>query len=105
MTGGTAYVLDLDDTCLKGLFNPQLIRVGATRGSDEGVQAVKELIYKHLEATDSERGKEILADWGSFVDKFWKVVPLPPVMAKPTVAVKSLAATSPVVAVMADAKP
>ena len=54
--------LILEDT-FEGLYNPQLIRVERLT-SDEDVQAIKKLIYKHLEATDSGRGKEILTDWG-----------------------------------------
>jgi glutamate synthase domain-containing protein 3 len=37
---------------------------------------VKELIYKHLERTESELAKEILGDWAAFQQKFWKVRPI-----------------------------
>ena len=105
MTGGTAYVLDLEDA-FEGLYNPQLIRLERL-GAEEDIQTTKELIYKHLEATDSKRGKEILADWGRFVGKFWKVVPLPPAATKPAAAAKPLtsASTSTASEVMTTAKP
>jgi glutamate synthase domain-containing protein 2/glutamate synthase domain-containing protein 1/glutamate synthase domain-containing protein 3 len=79
MTGGVAYVLDLDDK-FESLFNPQLI--GVERLADDDVALVQKLVYKHLENTDSERAKEVLADWSRFGPKFWKVRPHPPA-AKP----------------------
>ena len=104
MTGGTAYVLDLEDS-FEGLFNPQLIRIERLN-EDEDAQALKGLIYKHLESTDSARAKEVLGDWGRFVSKFWKVVPLPPAVAKPPAAKSPTAAANPAaVEVMTAAKP
>ena len=44
--------------------------------------AVQQLIYRHLEATESQRAREILADWPRFAGTFWKVVPKAPT-AKP----------------------
>jgi len=83
MTGGVAYVLDLGDTLLDS-YNPQLIT--PERLSAEGdVVALKELIYKHLELTESEIAKEILSDWPKYSVKFWKVSPTVPA-AKPVVA-------------------
>ena len=79
MTGGVAYVLDLEDR-FEALFNPQLI--GVERLGEEDVVLVQQLVYKHLENTESERAKEILADWPKFGAKFWKVRPHPPA-AKP----------------------
>jgi glutamate synthase domain-containing protein 3 len=78
MTGGTAYVLDLRDEFLLDL-NRELVT--ATRlVEEEDILTVKELIYKHLERTESERAKEILAQWADYQDKFWRVRPtyLPP---------------------------
>ena len=42
-------------------------------------RALRALIYRHLELTESARAKEILGDWARFEPLFWKVVPLPPV--------------------------
>jgi glutamate synthase domain-containing protein 3 len=78
MTGGTAYVLDLRDEFLLDL-NRELVT--ATRlVEEEDIITVKKLIYKHLERTESERAKEILAQWADYQDKFWRVRPtyLPP---------------------------
>ncbi len=107
MTGGVAYILDLEDAFEK-LYNPQLIRVERlTTPEDENT--IKDLIYKHLEATDSTRAQEILADWPRFQPKFWKVVPLPPAATKSAAAVAAKspsAAVSPATAeIMAAANP
>jgi glutamate synthase domain-containing protein 3 len=73
MTGGTAYVLDLREEFLLDL-NPELVT--ATRlVEEEDIITVKELIYKHLERTESSRAKEILAQWPVYQDKFWRVRP------------------------------
>ena len=94
MTGGVAYVLDLQER-FKGLYNPQLVGVDRL-SAEEDVQMVKSLIYKHLESTESERAREILADWAQFQGKFWKVTPLPPKVAPPaTVAAKPPAVVPP----------
>jgi len=79
MTGGVAYVLDLEEK-FESLYNPQLI--GVERLGEADVALVQQLIYKHLENTESERAKEILGDWARFGAKFWKVRPHPPA-AKP----------------------
>ena len=72
MTGGTAYVLDLDGEFDK-LINPQLVSLARLGGEEESM--VKALLYQHLEATESERAREIFADWPAFAPKFWKVAP------------------------------
>ncbi len=85
MTGGVAYVLDLEDN-FGTMFNPQLVRIDRLRGADdEATQTLKSLIYRHLETTESARAREILGDWSRFEEKFWQVSPLPPVGVKPTV--------------------
>ncbi len=105
MTGGTAYVLDLENR-FEGLFNPQLIKLERLE-ADEDVQALKAMIYRHLEATDSARAKEVLADWPGFQDRFWKVVALPPVVTKPAAVKPAPAAAVPPAAeeIMTAAKP
>ncbi|MHA3773339.1 glutamate synthase large subunit [Verrucomicrobiota bacterium sgz303538] len=79
MTGGAAYVLDLEER-FSDLYNPGL--VVAERLTDEDKVVLQQLIYRHLEATDSARAREILGDWPRFSGAFWKVKPRPPA-AKP----------------------
>jgi glutamate synthase domain-containing protein 2/glutamate synthase domain-containing protein 1/glutamate synthase domain-containing protein 3 len=75
MTGGQAFVLDLDDR-FSELYNPGM--VGIERLSEEDKGVVQQLIYKHLEATESIRAREILADWPKFAGTFWTVRPKTP---------------------------
>ncbi len=80
MTGGVAYVLDLQDVFTER-YNPQLIT--PTRLQDEAdITALKALIYRHLELTESEIARDVLADWPAYAPKFWKVSPTVPA-AKP----------------------
>ena len=77
MSGGVAYVLDQEETfeqrCNKAM-------VGLQRLDDPvEIKVLKELIYRHLELTESSRAKEILGDWSKFEPLFWKVCPHPPV--------------------------
>ena len=88
MTGGQAYVLDLEDLFM-GLYNPGL--VGVERLTEDDKSTVQQHIYRHLEATESARAKEILADWPKFAGAFWKIKPKP-------VAVKPAEVKQPVVA-------
>ena len=74
MTGGVAYVLDLDDSFPHKL-NTELV-VHERLGTEQDIIAVKELVYKHLERTESERAKEILGDWHRYEPKFWKIRPI-----------------------------
>jgi len=74
MTGGVAYVLD-QDSALKRNLNPELVLMEPLTDETDEI-LVKELIYKHLERTESELAKEILADWAAFQQKFRKVRPI-----------------------------
>ena len=80
MTGGVAYVLDLEDE-FHDRYNPQLITPSRLE-ADEDIKTLKAFIYKHLERTESEIAREILADWPTYAAKFWKVSPTVPA-AKP----------------------
>lgn len=83
MTGGVAYVLDLEGT-LPDLYNPALVLHEAL--NDEDAVVVKQLVYQHLDKTESKRAKEILADWPKFAAKFVKIRPraaVPKVAAEP----------------------
>ncbi len=80
MTGGVAYVLDLEDA-FPERYNPQLI-TPERLSNETDVVALKALIYKHLELTESDIAKEVLSDWPKFSGKFWKVCPTVPA-AKP----------------------
>ena len=79
MTGGVAYVLDLESKFSKR-YNPQLVTPERLSSPDD-IVTLKGFIARHLELTESELAKEILADWPRFADSFWKVsssVPVAP---------------------------
>jgi glutamate synthase domain-containing protein 2/glutamate synthase domain-containing protein 1/glutamate synthase domain-containing protein 3 len=76
MSGGIAYVYDHDNR-----FEQRCNRAmcGIERLSEaEEINALKGVIYRHLELTDSARAQEILGDWPKSEALFWKVVPLKP---------------------------
>jgi len=78
MTGGVAYVLDGDGEFAERC-NAQLVAPVAL--SDEAnIRELQALIYRHLENTESEVAKEILADWENYLPKFRMVQPGPPVV-------------------------
>jgi glutamate synthase domain-containing protein 3 len=74
MTGGVAYVLDLDNSFPPNL-NPELVALERLE-AEADIVTVKGLVYKHLERTESDRAKEILGDWHRYEPKFWKIRPL-----------------------------
>jgi len=75
MSGGTAYVYDID-----GLFDKRLNRemVNLYRlieCGDSDIELVKTEIEKHVELTGSARGKFLLENWKAELPKFHKVFP------------------------------
>ena len=76
MSGGIAYVYDADNH-FERRCNRAMCGIERLAGAEE-INALKGLIYRHLELTDSARAKEILGDWAKSEALFWKVVPLKP---------------------------
>ncbi len=76
MTGGFAYVLDIDRDFVDR-YNHELIDIH--RVSPESMEAhlhhLRGLIMAHIEATGSEWGEMILDDYRAFLPKFWLVKP------------------------------
>ena len=76
MTGGFAYVLDLDRNFVDR-YNHELIDIH--RISPENMEAylhhLRALIVQHVEATGSEWGELILDDYRTYLPKFWVVKP------------------------------
>ncbi len=84
MSGGLAYVLDLD-----GKFEERCNKAMITlhRLSDpEEITTLKGIIYKHLELSESGRARDVLADWAKYEPLFWKVLPTPPALPPPATA-------------------
>ncbi len=73
MSGGIAYVLDEDrDLYLK--LNKELVSSEAVSNKYDVMQ-LKEMITAHVEATGSEKGKEILENFKEYLPKFKKIIP------------------------------
>jgi glutamate synthase (NADPH/NADH) large chain len=76
MTGGFAYVLDLDREFVDR-HNRELIeihRITAERW-EMNVQHLRELLTEHVEATGSEFARMILEDLSDYLPRFWLVTP------------------------------
>ena len=81
MSGGLAYVFDQDGSfgqrCNKAMIN--LYRLE----DPFETKALKEIIHKHFEMTESSLAKDMLGDWAKYEPLFWKVAPLPPAIPPP----------------------
>jgi len=72
MTGGVAYVLDVDRR-FEYVCNRELVQLEPVR-DEEDVTALRALITKHHQLTDSPRAAEVLLRWKRYLPRFWKVV-------------------------------
>jgi len=76
MTGGFAYVLDIDRNFVD-CYNHELIDIH--RISPEIMEAhrhhLRTLLMQYVEATGSAWGQTILDDYRTFLPKFWVVKP------------------------------
>jgi glutamate synthase (NADPH/NADH) large chain len=69
MSGGVAYVLDLDPQQV----NPELVELTAISGED--AVALRDLVAEHGEETGSGIAAALLEDWDSAVKRFTEVMP------------------------------
>jgi len=76
MTGGFAYVLDEDRTFVDK-YNHELVEIH--RVNTETMEAyrrhLRELLEEYVAVTGSQRGADILEDFGDYVRHFWLVKP------------------------------
>ncbi len=73
MTGGLGYFLD-EAGDFQTRVNPEIVQVQRVL-TQAGEQQLKSLIEAHLDRTGSEKAQRILADWQTYLPKFWQVVP------------------------------
>ncbi len=73
MSGGIAYVLDADSD-LYTKVNRNMVAVEKIT-SKYDVSELKALISDHVNDTNSEKGKEILKNFGEYLPKFKKIIP------------------------------
>ena len=75
MSGGVAYVYDLDGLFEKRLNKEMVNLYRLIECGDADIANVKSEIEKHVELTGSPRGKHLLANWDAELPKFFKVFP------------------------------
>ena len=73
MSGGIAYVLDEDNDLYIRLNKEMVSSHEITSKYD--VNELKEMIQEHVAYTNSEKGKEILDNFGEYLPKFKKIIP------------------------------
>lgn len=73
MSGGIAYVLDMENDLYKRL-NKEMISIEAVSDKYE-IQELKQLIIDHVNYTNSEIGKKILDNFAEYLPKFKKIIP------------------------------
>jgi glutamate synthase (ferredoxin) len=81
MSGGTAYVLDLDGQ-FHSKYNPEMVGIHSLE-DDHDLDILHTLIERHHQLTSSPRAEDILENWMTYVPKFLKVAPLPHVAPSP----------------------
>jgi len=76
MTGGFAYVLDLNDT-FSERYNPELVELVRMDGAELSAHALylKTLIENHVRETNSTWGNELLDMFEQRLSQFWLVKP------------------------------
>ena len=70
MSGGVAYVLDLNDD----LVNPDMVELRPVAGA--AVDDLHTLIQKHFEETGSAVAERLLSDWTASIGRFTEIMPV-----------------------------
>jgi glutamate synthase (ferredoxin) len=73
MSGGVAYVLDLNGDFAKQA-NVSMVGLEKVEKPSE-VAELRAIVQRHVDYTKSARGQQVLADFDTFVPKFVKVLP------------------------------
>ena len=73
MSGGVAYVLDEDRDLYTKLNKEMVLFSEVTEKYD--ILELKNLITQHVEATNSEKGSEILENFEEYLPKFKRIIP------------------------------
>jgi glutamate synthase (ferredoxin) len=73
MSGGIAYILD-EHGGFERRCNKEMVKLFALEDVEE-IEAVRAMIKRHVDYTQSERAWKVLSMWEAFVPKFVKVYP------------------------------
>ncbi len=74
MSGGVAYVLDMDSDLYRNV-NKQMVNIERITSKFD-VNELKSMIEEHVSCTNSEIGKEILRHFTDYLPKFKKIIPV-----------------------------
>ena len=74
MSGGIAYVLDVDNTLYKNL-NKQMVNMQQLTEKND-MEELRIIIEKHVALTGSEKGKKILDEFEEYAPHFKKIIPV-----------------------------
>ncbi|PTX60660.1 glutamate synthase (ferredoxin) [Kordia periserrulae] len=74
MSGGIAYILDMDNTFFVQNCNSESLNIDPITSKEDTLQ-LKQLIQNHYQATESPLAKRILDDWQQYLPKFLKILP------------------------------
>lgn len=74
MSGGVAYVLDMDSSLYQNV-NKQMVLIQKVT-SKYDVNELKGMIEEHVAYTNSEVGKKILERFTDYLPKFKKIIPV-----------------------------
>jgi glutamate synthase (ferredoxin) len=81
MTNGVAFVYD-PSTKFEQRYNPELVGLEHIIEPEDS-QLLRQLIFRHMEKTGSDRAREILDKWSESLVHFWKVSPRSKLQAAP----------------------
>ena len=70
MSGGTAYVLDLDHS----LVNPELVELRPV--PEDAAEALHDLVRKHQQETGSTVAEQLLGRWEQSLERFTEIMPV-----------------------------
>ena len=73
MSGGIAYVLDVDRN-FRSRVNTEMVELESLTDYEE-IEALRKIVLNHAHLTDSRRAWDVLAVWGEMVPQFIKVYP------------------------------
>ena len=73
MSGGVAYVLDIKRDLYMRINKSMVSMETVTERHD--IDELRDLIERHVKATDSQLGKRILANFSAYLPSFKKIIP------------------------------
>lgn len=73
MSGGVAYVFDENDTFMPKV-NKEMVLIEEPDQKD--IDFIKEILEEHYKLTNSPKAHRVLTDFGSYIGKFKKVIPM-----------------------------